>query len=115
MISAVDNPSNAAEWALPEMINQPGLLSKAVEEIDRVVGKESLVQESDFQQLNYVKACIKEAFQLHPIAAFNLSHVSDAADTTVAGYFIPKGSHVPRIWENPLVFKPERHLSPEWI
>ena len=25
MISAVDNPSNAAEWALAEMINQPGL------------------------------------------------------------------------------------------
>ena len=120
MLAAVDNPSNAVEWALAEMINQPAVMRKAVEEIDRVVGKERLIQESDFQRLNYVKACIKESFRLHPIAAFNLPHVSDA-DTTVAGYFIPKGSHVllsrlglgrnPRIWEEPLVFKPERHLS----
>ena len=39
---------------------------------------------------------------------------------SVAGYFIPKGSHVlisrlslgrnPKIWEEPLKFKPERHL-----
>ena len=120
MLAAVDNPSNAIEWALAEMINQPRVLGKAVEEIDRVVGKERLVQESDFQQLNYVKACIKEAFRLHPIAPFNLPHVSNA-DAIVAGYFIPKGSHVllsrlglgrnPRIWEEPLIFNPERHLS----
>ncbi|KAJ9699127.1 hypothetical protein PVL29_007959 [Vitis rotundifolia] len=107
MLAAVDNPSNAIEWALAEMINQPTVLGKAVEEIDRV-------------QLNYVKACIKEAFRLHPIAPFNLPHVSNA-DAIVAGYFIPKGSHVllsrlglgrnPRIWEEPLIFNPERHLS----
>ncbi|KAL6310762.1 hypothetical protein AAG906_006074 [Vitis piasezkii] len=102
------------------MINQPEVLSKLVEEIDRVVGKERLVQESDFQQLNYVKACIREALWLHPIALFNLPHVSNS-DDTVAGYFILEGSHVllsrlglgrnPRIWEEPLNFNPERHLS----
>lgn len=93
IFAVVDKPSNAIEWAMAEMINQPRVLGKAVEEIDRVVGKERLVQESDFQQLNYVKACIKEAFRLHPIAPFNLPHVSNA-DAIVAGYFIPKGSHV---------------------
>ncbi|WKA01384.1 hypothetical protein VitviT2T_019666 [Vitis vinifera] len=120
ILAAVDNPSNAIEWAMAEMINQPRVLGKAVEEIDRVVGKERLVQESNFQQLNYVKACIKEAFRLHPIAPFNLPHVSNA-DAIVASYFIPKGSHVllsrlglgrnPRIWEEPLIFNPERHLN----
>ncbi|KAJ9698979.1 hypothetical protein PVL29_007849 [Vitis rotundifolia] len=120
MLAAVDNPSNAIEWAMAEMINQPEVLRKAVEEIDRVVGKERLVQESDFEQLNYVKACAREAFRLHPIAPFNLPHVS-TCDAVVAGYFIPKGSHVllsrlglgrnSRIWEEPLRFKPERHLS----
>ncbi|KAJ8649815.1 hypothetical protein MRB53_002850 [Persea americana] len=75
------------------MLNQPKVLQKAVEELDSVVGRERLVQESDSHRLNYIKACAREALQLHPIAPFNLPHVS-TADSTVAGYFIPKGSHV---------------------
>ena len=120
MIATVDNPSNGVEWVLAEMINQPQTIEKAIEELDRVVGKERLVQESDLPHLNYVKACAREAFRLHPFAPFNVPHVS-VADTTVAGYFIPKGSHVllsrpglgrnPRVWEEPLKFKPERHLK----
>ncbi|KAK4434006.1 Phenylalanine N-monooxygenase CYP79D16 [Sesamum alatum] len=41
-------------------------------------------------------------------------------DTTAGGYFIPRGSHVllsrpglgqnPRVWEDPLIYKPERHI-----
>ncbi|XP_068661119.1 tryptophan N-monooxygenase CYP79A68-like [Aristolochia californica] len=118
--AAVDNPSNAVEWALAEMLNEPDMLRKAVEEVDRVVGKDRLVQESDFLQLNYVKACAREAFRLHPIAPFNLPHVS-SCDATVAGYFIPKGTHVllsriglgrnPKVWDDPLKFRPERHMG----
>ncbi|KAI7983994.1 Isoleucine N-monooxygenase 2 [Camellia lanceoleosa] len=95
MIATVDNPSNAVEWALAEMLNQPEILERAIEELDRVVGKERLVQESDLSQLNYI----------------NL----------ILNYFIPKGSHVllsrpglgrnPRIWDEALKFKPERHLK----
>ncbi|KAJ6878364.1 phenylalanine N-monooxygenase CYP79D16-like [Populus alba x Populus x berolinensis] len=105
MVAAVDNPSNACEWAFAEMLNQPEILEKATEELDR---------------LNYVKACAREAFRLHPVAPFNVPHVS-AADTTVANYFIPKGSYVllsrlglgrnPKVWDEPLKFKPERHLN----
>jgi hypothetical protein len=73
-LAGTDNPSNAVEWALAEMVNSPELLAKAVEEIDRTVGRERLVQESDLPQLNYVKACIREAFRLHPIAPFNVPH-----------------------------------------
>ncbi|KAK2354406.1 isoleucine N-monooxygenase [Trifolium repens] len=119
-LAAVDNPSNAVEWGLAEMINQPELLKKATEELDSVVGKERLVQEYDFPKLNYVKACAREAFRLHPICDFNLPHVA-MKDTVVADYFIPKGSHVylrrqglglnPNVWEEPLMFKPERHLK----
>ncbi|GMI81900.1 cytochrome P450, family 79, subfamily B, polypeptide 2 [Hibiscus trionum] len=124
MIATVDNPSNAVEWAMAEMLNQPEILKKATEEIDRVVGKERLVEEADFPKLNYVKACAREAFRLHPIAPFNVPHVS-LEDTTVAGYFIPKGSHVllsrtalgrnPKVWEEPLKFKPERHLKEDGV
>ncbi|XVF00343.1 hypothetical protein REPUB_Repub03eG0277000 [Reevesia pubescens] len=120
MLATVDNPSNAAEWIMAEMMNQPETLQKAIKEIDNVVGKDRLVQESDMPKLNYVKACAREAFRLHPIAPFKLPHVSNI-DTVVAGYVIPKGSHVllsrvglgrnPKVWYEPLKFKPDRHLK----
>ncbi|KAL0367496.1 UNVERIFIED_CONTAM: Valine N-monooxygenase 1 [Sesamum radiatum] len=119
MLATIDNPSNAVEWALAEVIKQPDILDRACKELDQVVGKDRLVDESDLPALNYVKACAKEAFRLHPVAAFNVPHVS-IKDTTVGGYFIPKGSHVllsrrglgrnPRVWEDPLIYKPERHI-----
>ncbi|CAL1377686.1 unnamed protein product [Linum trigynum] len=120
MIATVDNPSNAVEWAMAELINQPELLAKATEEIDRVVGKDRLVEESDIGSLNYVKACARESFRLHPMSPFNVPHVA-TQDTTVAGYFIPKGSHAmlsryglgrnPKAWADPLRYDPERHLK----
>ncbi|CAN0902542.1 Valine N-monooxygenase 1 [Linum grandiflorum] len=119
MIATVDNPSNAVEWAMAELINQPELLAKATAEIDRIVGKDRLVQESDIGSLNYVKACARESFRLHPLSPFNVPHVA-TKDTVVAGYFIPKGSHAllsryglgrnPKVWPDPLKFDPKRHL-----
>ncbi|XP_044318898.1 tyrosine N-monooxygenase-like [Triticum aestivum] len=120
MFAAVDNPSNAVEWALAEMMNMPEIMQKATEELDAVVGKDRLVQESDIPQLNYLKSCIQEAFRLHPYHALNVPHVA-MADTTIAGYTIPKDSHIllrrlglgrnPKIWTEPLEFQPERHLN----
>ncbi|RLN17089.1 hypothetical protein C2845_PM02G08770 [Panicum miliaceum] len=119
MYAIIDNPSNAVEWALAEMMNKPEVMEKAMNELNTVVGKERLVQESDIPRLNYLKACIREAFRMHPYHAFNPPHVA-MEDTTVAGYLIPKDSHViisrvglgrnPNIWVDPLEFQPERHL-----
>ncbi|WVZ92971.1 hypothetical protein U9M48_038998 [Paspalum notatum var. saurae] len=119
MFAGVDSPSNAAEWALAEMVNSPEVMAKAVVEIDGEVGRERNVQEADIPRLNYVKACIREAFRLHPVAPFNVPHVA-LADTTVAGHRVPKGSHVilsrtglgrnPRVWDDPLRFNPDRHI-----
>ena len=91
-----------------------------MEDIDRVVGNERLVQEFDIMQLKYVKACGREAMRLHPMSSFNDPHLS-MVDAIVAGYFIPKGSHIllnqvglgrnPKVWEEPLRFKPERHMN----
>ncbi|KAI3499281.1 hypothetical protein L1887_35076 [Cichorium endivia] len=120
ILATFDNTANAIEWAMAEMINQPRIFDKAVQELDLVVGKERLVQESDIPNLIYIKSCVKEAFRLHPVAPFNLPHVS-LSDTVVAGYFIPKGSHVllsrpglgrnPDVWDDPLTFNPDRHMN----
>ncbi|CAM0909156.1 unnamed protein product [Alopecurus aequalis] len=120
MMAAVDNPSNSVEWSLAEMTNAPEVMAKALEEMDRVVGRERLVQESDIPQLTYAKACVREAFRLHPVAPFSVPRAA-LVDTVVAGYRVPKGSHVllsrtglgrnPAVWDDPLRFKPERHIS----
>nr|CAB3494128.1 unnamed protein product [Digitaria exilis] len=119
MFAVVDNPSNITEWALAEMMNKPEVMEKAMNELNTVVGKERLVQESDIPRLNYLKSCIREAFRMHPYHAFNIPHVA-MKDTTLSGYFIPKDSHViisrvglgrdPNTWVVPLEFQPERHL-----
>ncbi|KAJ1261741.1 hypothetical protein BS78_09G054500 [Paspalum vaginatum] len=119
MMASVDNSSNAVEWAFAEMMNKPEVMDQAMNELDAVVGKDRLVQECDIPRLNYLKACIREAFRLHPYNAFILPHVS-MEDTTVSGYFVPKGSHVlvsrvalgrnSHTWDAPLEFRPERHM-----
>ncbi|XP_061994599.1 tryptophan N-monooxygenase CYP79A68-like [Rosa rugosa] len=119
-LATVDNPYNSAEWALSEMLNQPEMLTKAQEELNRVVGIHMLVQEFHIPHLPYIRACVRESLRLHPVAPFNLPHVS-CADAIVAGYFIPKGSSVllsrldlgrnPKVWENPFRFDPKRHLN----
>ncbi|GJN20538.1 hypothetical protein PR202_gb07929 [Eleusine coracana subsp. coracana] len=120
MFATVDSPSNAVEWALAEMLNKPDVMQKAVDEVDTVVGRERLVQESDICKLNYLKSCIREAFRIHPFHAFTAPRVA-MDDTTIGGYMIPKGSHVilarlglgrkPSVWPEPLDFQPERHLN----
>ena len=105
---------------MAELLNQPKFLEKAIEELDKVVGRERLVEEYDIPNLKYLTACIRESFRLHPFSPFNVPHVSNT-DIIVAGYFIPKGSEVllsrtglgqnPRIWEDPMRFNPERHLN----
>ncbi|XP_057458726.1 isoleucine N-monooxygenase 1-like [Lotus japonicus] len=119
-IEMVDNPSNAFEWALAEMINQPELLKRATEELDNVVGKERLVQESDIPKLQFVKACAREGLRLHPMEYFNVPHLC-MNDTMVGDYLFPKGSQVllsrvalgrnPKFWTDPLKFNPDRHLK----
>ncbi|MFS7948263.1 putative tryptophan N-monooxygenase [Helianthus anomalus] len=120
MLAGFDNVSNNIEWAMAEMMNNPRIFDKVVHELDFVVGKDRLVQESDLPRLKYIKSCVKEAFRLHPVAAFNVPHVT-TANSTVARYFIPKGSHIlvsrpglgriPDVWEDTLTFNPDRHMN----
>ncbi|KAK9067361.1 hypothetical protein SSX86_014688 [Deinandra increscens subsp. villosa] len=120
MIATFDNTWNAIEWAIAEMINKQTILEKAMSELDALVGKDRLVQESDLIHLNYIKACVKEALRLHPMAPFTLPRVA-SRDTTLGGYFIPKDSQVivsrlglgrnPEVWDDPLTFNPNRHMN----
>ncbi|KAL5096467.1 hypothetical protein RYX36_000794, partial [Vicia faba] len=102
------------------MLKQLDLLEKAVEELDNIVGKEKIVQESNIPKLKFLNACARKAFRIHPISTLNPPHLS-IKYTIVGNFLIPKGSHVLlgriglgrnlKVWTEPYKFQPEHHLK----
>ncbi|XP_057768911.1 cytochrome P450 81Q32-like [Salvia miltiorrhiza] len=117
LLAGTDTSSVTVEWAMSALLNHPEKMEKAREEIDRVVGKDRLVHESDLQKLPYLHNVINETFRLFPAAPLLVPHEA-SADCKIAGYDIPRGTIVqvnawaihrdPRIWDDPESFEPER-------
>ncbi|XP_073002717.1 cytochrome P450 93A2-like isoform X2 [Typha latifolia] len=120
-IAGSDTSGITIEWALAELINHPSVLHKAVAEIDTVVGKNRLVDESDISNLPYLQAIVKETLRLHPTVP--LIPRMSTEDCTVGGYDIPAKTKLfinvwainrdPNDWKDPLRFYPERFIEGE--
>ncbi|XP_076939135.1 cytochrome P450 93A3-like [Bidens hawaiensis] len=116
LVAGTDTSAISIEWALAELINHPNIMRKAVEEIDKVIGKNRLIQESDIPHLPYLQAIVKESLRLHPTVPL-IQRISKQ-DCTVGGYHIPANTTAlinvwsldrdPTHWESPLEFRPER-------
>ncbi|XXG56588.1 hypothetical protein AAC387_Pa03g3964 [Persea americana] len=116
--AGTDTSAITSEWALAELINHPNIFKKAREEIDAVVGKERLVEESDIPNLPCIQAIIKETLRLHPTAPLIIRKSSDHCK--ISGYDIPSDTRVfinvwaigrvPHHWDDPLEFRPERFM-----
>ncbi|XAR70414.1 hypothetical protein NMG60_11027259 [Bertholletia excelsa] len=120
IVGGTDTTSNALEFALAEMITRPEVMRKAQQELDTVVGKDNIVEESHIHQLPYLYAVMKEALRLHPTLPLLVPHCPSES-CIVGGYTVPKGARVfvnvwaihrdPSIWENPWEFDPERFVN----
>ncbi|KAF8772525.1 hypothetical protein HU200_005482 [Digitaria exilis] len=107
-------------WAMTELLKKPEVLTKATEELDRVVGRNRLVAEGDIPNLPYLEAIVKETMRTHPVAPL-LTPRQSREDTSVGGYDIPAGTRVlinvmaicldPSVWDKPMEFRPERFLG----
>jgi cytochrome P450 len=91
--AAIDTSSVLSEWAMSELVKSPRILKKAQEEIEAVVGRDRRVGEEDLGGLKYLKCIVKESFRMHPSGPFIIPHVA-LRDTTVSGYYVPKGTEV---------------------
>ncbi|KAL1822420.1 hypothetical protein ACET3Z_009198 [Daucus carota] len=117
-VAGTDTSAVTIEWALAELINHPDIMEKAVQEIDNVVGKNRLLEESDIVNLPCLQAIVKETLRLHPAGPLTVRETSE--DCTIASYQIPAKTRVfiniwaigrdTNHWENALEFKPERFL-----
>ncbi|KAK8602376.1 hypothetical protein V6N12_052185 [Hibiscus sabdariffa] len=118
--AGTDTTVVTVEWVMSELMKQPQLITKATQELDRVIGRERWVQEKDIPQLPYLDAIMKEAMREYPVAPLLPPHMA-MKDCKVAGYDIRKGTRVfintwsigrdPSLWEQPEEFRPERFLG----
>ncbi|CAN1322442.1 Cytochrome P450 93A3 [Linum perenne] len=107
------------DWAMAELLNNVEILHKLQEELDSVVGKSRLVEESDITNLPYLQAVVKETLRLHPTGPLIVRQSSE--DCEVVGYKIPARTRLfvnvwaigrdPSHWDDPLEFKPERFME----
>ena len=123
VVGGTDTSSHTIEFAMAEIMNKPEVMRKTQQELEVVVGKDNIVEESHIHKLPYLYAVMKETLRLHPALPLLVPHCPSET-CTVGGYTIPKGSRIfvnvwaiqrdPSIWENPLNFDPERFLKSKW-
>ncbi|XP_023772620.1 probable (S)-N-methylcoclaurine 3'-hydroxylase isozyme 2 [Lactuca sativa] len=119
--AGTDSIVSTTEWFVAELLRNQEVMQKARDEVLRTIDR-NVVKESDLVHLPFLEACFKETLRLHPPAPLLLPH--RAIETCeVMGYTIPKDSQIlvnvwaisrdPKIWEDPLSFKPKRFMGSE--
>ncbi|XLR12822.1 cytochrome P450 71A1 [Arachis ipaensis] len=116
-VGGSDTTSTTLEWTFAELLKNPNVMKKAQEEVRRVVGRKSKVEENDVNQMNYLHCVIKESLRLHPPLPLLVPRET-LSGVEVKGYDIPPKTRVffnvwgiqrdPELWENPEDFLPER-------
>ncbi|KAK1415271.1 hypothetical protein QVD17_31049 [Tagetes erecta] len=118
-VSGTNTTTTALVWAMAEIVRNQDAMTKIKEEMKREIDSHQ-IEASHLSKLPYLQACIKEALRLHPPVPFLLPRV--ATETCeVMNYTIPKNARIfvnvwaigrdPKVWDDPLSFKPERFLG----
>ncbi|CAI5639971.1 unnamed protein product [Oreochromis niloticus] len=120
--AGTETASTTLRWALVFMMNYPEIQEKVQAEIDRVVGQSRLPTLADRPNLPYTDAVIHETQRVGNIVPLGFPKMA-SKDSTLGGYFIPKGTAITTIlssvlfdkneWETPDVFNPEHFLDSE--
>ena len=77
---------------MTEIIRHPKIQQKLHDELDSVVGRDRIVEETDLVKLHYLICIIKETLRLHPANCFTLPRQS-MEDTKLAGIVAQKHAH----------------------
>ncbi|KAM3746354.1 hypothetical protein ACB098_06G196700 [Castanea mollissima] len=119
-VAGVDTTSSTIEWAMAELLHNPEKMAKAQDELEKVLGKDGLVQELDISKFPFLQAIVKETFRLHPPAPFLVPHKAETA-VEMCGFTVPKNAQIlvnvwamgrdPSIWTDPNIFFPERFFE----
>ncbi|KAG4966789.1 hypothetical protein JHK82_032502 [Glycine max] len=118
-----DTTSTALEWIMANLVKNPEIQERVVEEIRVVMvrrEKDNQVKEEDLHKLPYLKAVILEGLRRHPPLHFVAPH-RVTKDVVLDGYLVPTYASVnflvaeigrdPTAWDDPMAFKPERFMN----
>ncbi|KAL4379697.1 hypothetical protein GQ457_02G028660 [Hibiscus cannabinus] len=119
--AGTDTTSTVLQWIMANLVKYPDIQEKLLMEIKGVVGEgEEEVKEEDLQKMPYLKAVILEGLRRHPPAHFLLPH-RVTKDVVLNDFLLPNKIIInfmvaemgmdPKVWEDPMVFKPERFLK----
>nr|XP_015192125.1 PREDICTED: cytochrome P450 2B4-like [Lepisosteus oculatus] len=121
-IAGTDTTSTTLRWGLVYLMEFPDVQERCHQEIVRVAGYDRLPSVEDRAKMPYVEATISEIQRCANIAAFGMPHAV-TRDTSLHGYFLPKGTHViPNMssilsdkaqWKFPHHFNPDNFLDAE--
>ncbi|CAI8594410.1 unnamed protein product [Vicia faba] len=116
----VETTSGTLTWAISLLLKNPHVMKKAKEELNIHVEKERCVEVSDIKNLIYLQSIVKETLRLYPPVPLSVPR-EFSEDCNLDGYVIEKGTRLilnlwkihtdPKIWLDPLEFKPERFLT----
>ncbi|KAI3807629.1 hypothetical protein L1987_23561 [Smallanthus sonchifolius] len=117
--AGTETTSLTIEWFIAELLKNEEAMHKARDEVMNQING-NVVKESDLVRLPYLEACFKETLRLHPAGPLLIPRKA-IQTCEVMGHTIPKGSQVlvnvwaisrdPKIWDDPLSFKPERFVG----
>ncbi|KAF7815921.1 cytochrome P450 71D9-like [Senna tora] len=86
-------PPTLVEWAMAEMMKNPRIMRKAQAEVRQAYRSKGHINETNIEELEYLKAIIKETLRLHPPAP--LMAPRECTQTCeINGYTIPTGTQV---------------------
>lgn len=106
---------------MAELILHPEVQEKLHQEIDSAVGNKT-VTDADVAGLPYLQSVVKETLRVHPPGPLlSWARLSTSDVQLSNGMLIPAKTtamvnmwaitHDPKVWEDPLEFKPERFLE----
>ncbi|KAM7274310.1 hypothetical protein ACFE04_028974 [Oxalis oulophora] len=119
--AGTDTTATALEWIIANLVKHPEIQKKLLSEIKSVVIDSEFVNEEALQKMPFLKSVVLEGLRRHPPAHFVVPH-SVTNDFILNGHLIPKlGTTInfmvadigqdPKVWEDPMKFKPERFLD----
>ena len=114
-----ETTSNLLTWTLYAASQQPEIWLKCQQEVDSILGRESIDYES-LKKLQYIEAVLDESLRLYPSAPL-IARQAVKEHTIGDGIVIPVGASIliPIIvahqnaeqWKDPSVFNPDRFLE----
>ncbi|CAN6311060.1 unnamed protein product [Urochloa humidicola] len=118
MFGGTETVASGIEWAMVEMMRCPSDLRRLQQELADVVGLDRNVEDSDLDNLPFLRCVVKETLRLHPPIPLLLHETAEDCVLGGGRYSVPRGSRVmvnvwalgrdPAAWEDAAAFRPAR-------